>query len=83
MKMPLFFMSILFSFGLFAETVQMCPLWQQDTYFQQYRCYMMESSVYRLEEISETLDPIIREKIQDEIDVIKLNLGFPVDFKDQ
>lgn len=83
MKLSVFVIGCLISCGLYAETYQMCPLWKEDAHFQQYRCLMMESSVYRLEEICDTLEPVIREKIQDEINVIKLNLGFPVDSKDQ
>jgi len=77
MKIPVFLMAILFSFGLFADTIQMRPLWEEDAHFQQYRCLMMESAVYRLEDISKTLEGEVKKQIDAELKVLKINLGFP------
>lgn len=82
MKLFVIAASLLFSLNLAAETLQMCPMWEEDAHFQRYRCLMIESAVSRIEEQLQDMDIQTKNKIQDEINVIKLNLGYPVYFKD-
>lgn len=82
MKLLVLAASLLFTLNLAAEPLQMCPLWEEDAHFQRYRCLMIESAVSRIEEQLQDMDTDTKQKIQDEINVIKLNLGYPVDSKD-
>lgn len=56
------------------------PFWEQETHFQKYHCVMIEASLFRIESMlekstPEEIDPFLKSMLQDEIAMIKFNMG--------
>lgn len=68
---------VFFSLNLQAE--QMAPMWETEAHFVHYRVIMIASAVSRLQDATDSIeDQEIKERIQNEIKTIKLNLSYPL-----
>lgn len=73
---------ILFQSFVSAEAMQLCPLQEDTPGFQTSRILIIENSVDEIERITRVAPAYIREQIDWNIMMIRLNLGYPIDEKD-
>ena len=64
---------------IYADTVQLVPLHEEDAHFIHYRSLMIDGSVHRIEDIlnESAIPEEVKEKILEEIKLIQFNLGYP------
>lgn len=79
MKHIIFFLTIIPTL-LFSEKIQLCPLQEDKPGFQTSRILLIESSVDEIERITRVAPDHIRQQIDWHILLIRLNLGYPVDY---
>lgn len=78
MKHIIFFLTIIPTL-LFSEKIQLCPLQEDKPGFQVSRILLIESSVDEIERITRIAPDYIRQQIDWNILLIRLNLGYPID----
>lgn len=69
-----------------AETLQLAPMHEEDPHFIHYRCLNIDGSIHTIESILEQIKSdemykdLFLEMVEDQIKIIKFNLGYPTEF---
>lgn len=69
-----------------AEVLQLSPMHEEDPNFIHYRCLMIDGSIHTIEslleqiKVDEMCKDVSIEMIEEQIKVIKFNLGHPTEF---